>query len=63
MTQNEEIGKAMALQLYRLQETQLITAKEACMLLGCGKSTLYKKRLPHNQYGWNKQAVMAELKK
>jgi len=64
MTQNNaEIGKAIALQMYRLEHCNMLTMKEACMLLGCQKSTLYKKGLPHNQYGWNKQAILNELNK
>lgn len=64
MTQdNEEIGRAFALQMYRLQHCDALTVREACALLGCKKSTLYKKSLPHNQYGWKKQAILDELNK
>ena len=63
-TQNyEEIGKAMAVQMYRLERCEMLTTQEACMLLGCKRSTLYKKGLPHNQYGWDKAAVIEELRK
>lgn len=63
MRNNEEIGRAMALQMYRLEHCDLLTCGEACALLGCAKSTLYKKDLPHNKYGWSKKAVLEELKK
>lgn len=58
---NEEIGKAIALQMFRLEHCDSLTTQEACALLGCKKSTLYKKAIPHNQYGWSKKAVLTEL--
>lgn len=57
------IGAAMALEMYRLEHTDFVSVDEACALLGCKKSTLYKKRLPHNQYGWSKKAIFNELNK
>lgn len=61
---HEEIGRAMALEMYRLEHCDTLTSEEACALLGCKKSTLYKKtHLPHNNYGWSKTAVINELKK
>lgn len=62
-TNYAEMGKAIAMQMYRLEHCEMLTTQEACMLLGCKRSTLYKKGLPHNQYGWNKKAVVEELTK
>jgi len=59
MTQNNaELGKAIALQMYRLEHCNMLTMKEACMLLGCQRSTLYKKGLPHiNMAGTNRLSL------
>jgi len=57
----DELGKKIALELYRLEHTDIVSCQEACALLGCAKSTLYKKNLPHNNYGWKKQAILDYL--
>lgn len=57
--QLKKIGAAMAIQAYKLEHTDILSTQEACLMLGCKKSTLYKKALPHNQYGWSKKAIIA----
>lgn len=58
------VGKVMAVELYKMENVDVITTEEAMMLLGYkSKKTLYNNKIPHNQFGWSKKAILDLLNK
>lgn len=60
------LGRAMAREKAEIEarkERGFVTREMAARILGVSEKTLYNKNLPHNQYGWRLDAILAELTK
>lgn len=57
------IGKAMAVELYKLQTVDVVTTEEAMQLMKCSRKALYNRGIPHNRCGWSKKAILEYLER